>query len=420
MMGDRMMRLAIVFLTLATALVMTLTRPAQAQLFGQRFGGAPGNQPPAPAPNPTPPAATSEGEKTEDAMLFQSGEVLPAPLSPEEISGPTIALPAEPIDPYLLTRQAGPFMVMAHTFRGDHAAKHAQALAMELRREHQLPAYVFFLQLKPGGSNIRGVAPTTPRNASDVEITSEEAYRIVDEAAVLIGNFPSIADAKHAWTKIKKIHPRTLQGSKSAFFWRDGKGLKGALVTANPLLPSQDLYPGRPAHGGHHHAGGLPLHNGAVVDPEVLRSQFVKPVDPLVIRMNQDGPYSIFKCPAPYTLVVAEFSGWSSLNPDDPRFTKPGVFKKSPLQKAALEAEELADSLAKHPQVQALGVRPYIYHDRTSSRVTLGAYQTPNDPAANQVRQAALQVFVEERKDSTRPFLAPASDLLPVPRPDGN
>ena len=60
------------------------------------------------------------------ASTFRTRETLPEPAALDELGRPTIALPTGPIEPYLLQRQNGPFMVMAHTFRGPDAARYAQ------------------------------------------------------------------------------------------------------------------------------------------------------------------------------------------------------------------------------------------------------------------------------------------------------
>ena len=84
----------------------------------------------------------------------------------------------------------------------------------------------------------------------------------------------------------------------------------------------------------------------------------------------------------------------------------------------ALSNREAA-SFAAEEIVRALGVQPYVYHDRTSSKVMLGSYQAPNDPAAERVRQAALNVSLQVKKDgeTVLQYLAPAGNLTPVPRP---
>src|SRR5690606_36634722 len=147
-------------------------------------------------------------------------------------------------EPFLLTTDAGPFMVLVHTFRGEFAVKQAQALAMELRSAHRLPSYVYFLKLKPGNSNIRGIPPTAERAINQAYIGPPESERIIDEAAVHVGNCPTIDYADALRYQVKKLKPRTLADHHSIFPWRNGKGLDRAIITTNPLLPAQDLYPG--------------------------------------------------------------------------------------------------------------------------------------------------------------------------------
>ncbi|RUL85040.1 hypothetical protein [Tautonia sociabilis] len=386
-----------------------LTRP---------FAPVPSQQPtpPAPAPAPITSQATGGGDATEDGQVFQNGAVLPAPVDPGE-EGPPPNLPNEPLEPYLLTTDAGPFMVVVHTFRGDFAVRKAQALAIELRREYRLPAYVWFLKLKPGNSNIRGIPPTAERGVNAAYVGPPESDRVIDEAVVLVGNCPTIEDADELRSDVKKLKPRATADHHSIFPWRNGKGLERAFITTNPLLAAQDLYPGR---GTHSAAPALPA--GAVVDPEVLRSKFVPKVDPLVVRLNKGTPHSIYKCPAPYSLVVAEFTGRSALVGEDPsKIAFPKLFDDSPLRTAHEDAEKLAATLAKHEVVRSLGVQPYVYHDRTSSRVLLGGFQSPNDPRLEQVRQAAMTIEYETKREGDTVFrqhLAPAASAFPVPRPE--
>ena len=42
----------------------------------------------------------------------------------------------------------------------------------------------------------------------------------------------------------------------------------------------------------------------------------------------------------------------------------------------------MAEKLAKAPEIQRLGQPIYVYHDRTRSRVFIGSFNSPQDPAA--------------------------------------
>jgi hypothetical protein len=369
------------------------------------------------------PAAAKSAAAPKDSQVFRSGDVLPEPteMAPDAAAG-AAPLPAGPIDPFLIDVNAGPFMVLAHTFRGPDAVRQAQALVMELRGQHRLPAYIFYLKLKPGNSNIQGIPPTAPRYVGKPKVTAPEVNRVTDEAAVLVGHCKTIDDAEDLLKQVKKIQPTCLGGGQSMFHWRNGKGLSRAMITTNPLLPAQDLYPGGQQRIQHAGPGSPPppvtLQNGSVVDPDVLRSTFVPKADPLIKRMNQ-GPNSIFNCPGPYTMVVAEFSGRSSFDTKESIFRLPDGLKDSPLKTAHEDAEDFAEKLADDPKIQALGVRPYVYHDRTSSRVMLGGYNSQADPNAKRVYQGALGVSVQIKHngEKTSQYLAPSLNLIETPRP---
>ena len=91
-----------------------------------------------------------------------SGANVPELTPASDLKPPDSTCRDEPIEPYLLTKDAGPFMVMARVFRGPDAQRMAIALAKELRTEYGLPAYIFRKKEFPGGSMIRGTPPQRP------------------------------------------------------------------------------------------------------------------------------------------------------------------------------------------------------------------------------------------------------------------
>jgi hypothetical protein len=387
----------------------------------------------------TPPATTPPTPAADDGAsgprTVPNGTALPAPLAPDEVPQPTLALPTEPIGPYLLTRDAGPFMVNAHVFRGPDATRYAQALAIELRNEYRLPAYVFHLKFQPGRSHIRGVPPTAPEYVRAPHMTDPEASRSYDEAAVLVGHCKTIDESEKVLHQVKKIHPKCLDKIPSLLPWRKGQGLKSATLTTNPLVAAQNIYPGKE---------GVPA--GHAVDPFVLTSRFETPADGSVVTVNgrvvdrppstrpvdafikriNAGPRSIFHCPGPYTLQVAEFSGRTAFKAQGAMTRDDGALKQSPLLTAHEDAEELAAALAKSEELRRLGCQPYVYHDRTSSKVTVGSFPSPHDPRAETVRQAMAKLSVEVKKRDgglieisqkmAKVPLVPAATLMPVPR----
>jgi hypothetical protein len=340
----------------AMALVGTLAASlglGQTPLFAQAAGVTQSRTPPSPFGSTVGGAATAE-----DRSIPSGGDV--PPLTPaSELKPPEIDLPpGERIEDYLITKDAGPFMVLARVFRGQDAQRMAIALCKELRTEFGLPAYILRKKEYPGGSMIRGTPPTVPSQITGTNVKMPEKIRTFDEAAVLVGNEKTHADQERLWHEVKKLKPRCLEKMSSPFPWRTG--LSTALRTTNPFVPAQNLYP--------------------------------RAVDRLVVNMN-GGLRSIINCPGAFSLQVAEFSGRSafSLNPNAPaNYVLPGL-KTSPLRTAHEDAERMAEKLANSPEIRQTGQPIYVYHDRTTSKVFIGAFNSSQDPGAAALREYLVQ-----------------------------
>jgi hypothetical protein len=340
---------------------------AQTQGPAPASGGSPPRSPVASTGKADATAPTVAGRPARDPKLFPSATSLPDPTPAEELGKPTIALPNEPIEPWLLTKEHGPFMVLAKTFRGPESEKMALALAKELKFKHNLPAYILRSKDFPGKSNIRGVPPTADPLVTQANISSPEKYRTYDEAAVLVGNLKTEKDQVALLHQVKKIKPDCLNNMPHMFKWREG--LSTALRTTNPYVAAQYLYP-------HKH-------------------------DQLIVQMNK-GSHSVSHCPDRYTLQVAEFTGRSTFNEKDEQFLRLDFLKKSPLATAADDAERLAAKLAKDPDIQRLGQPIYVFHDRRASRVYVGSFNAPMDPSAVKVREELVKLAVP-LMDAKRP-----------------
>jgi len=350
----------------ALALLGTLAAcPAWAQT------GAPaptGPQPKSPFFSSGPADATQVPGTVGARRVYPDNSTLPEPTPADELKAPTMELPNDPIEPWLLKKENGPFMVLAKTFRGVDCDRMALALAKELRGKYGLPAYILRSKDFPGRSNIRQVPPTAEPGVSQPNVKIPEKYRTYDEAAVLVGNEKTEKDSALLLHQVKKIKPDCLNAMPSMFRWREG--LEKALRTTNPYVAAQYLYP--------------------------------RKSDRLVVQMNQTSR-SIANCPGRFSLQVAEFSGRSTFNDKDDRFQGILNLKRSPLATAGEDAEHLADRLSKDPDIRKLGQPIYVYHDRTASRVYIGSFNAPQDPTAVAVRESLLKLAVPilDRKRST-------------------
>src|SRR5689334_2504093 len=113
-------------------------------------------------PSPLPSGANGDEAQAPGAPKTYSATNLPGPTPDEEIKPPSIALPDDPLEPYLLTKANGPFMVLAKVFRGPDAEKMALVLCKELRQRYQLPAYILRSKEFPMKSYIRGTPVQAP------------------------------------------------------------------------------------------------------------------------------------------------------------------------------------------------------------------------------------------------------------------
>ena len=360
------------------ALAASLLLPAmeaQAQIFNR--GQAPKTDPatkPASNANSTAPNQIAPG-------VLPSNAELPPPTNPEDLK-PTMPLPTGPIEPYLLTKEQGPFMVLAHTFRGPEAPRQALALVLELREKYQLPAYILLPKKFPGRSMIRGVPPETPPFVTKDDVALPELLRTLDEAAVLVGNEKTTKDAFDLLHKVKKLKVVCLDGETQMWQFRKGKGLSRAIQTTNPFIPAEELFARQP--------------------------------DVMLVQINE-GPNNIRNCPGRYTLPVATFQGRSAFvdSKDTGSKLKALVAEKSPLATAADDAERLAAALTKDREIQKLGVQAYVYHDRTSSRVTIGSFNAPNDPNAKRVHDRLLEIASDlNNRRVSDTMIVPAGYLL--------
>jgi len=338
-------------------------------------------------PDPSQPTGWSIFGKT-DSKVLPAGAPVPTPTEFDNLKPATVALPDDPIEPYLLTKQNGPFMVMARTFRGPEAERYALALVKELRAVNHLPAYILRTKDFPHRSNIRNVPPTAPAYVNKSVVQQPEKTRSYDEAAVLVGDEKTLADSLALLHKVHLIKPKCLGGMPNIFGWREG--LASAQRTTNPYVPTQDLFPGRPVR------------------------------DRLVTQMN-GGQRSINNCPGRYSIIVAEFNGRSVYNPTqgDGRMLGKNWLSRGPLETAAEDAERVADVLAKDPEVRRTGYQPYIYHDRVSSKVMIGSFNDPNDPKASQLREVVYRnaIPMSERLHAGI-VIAPARTLTDLEDPD--
>ncbi len=241
---------------------------------------------------------------------------------------------------YKLAPEHGPWMIMVTSLWGsskeqlDRAVKAADDLVYELRKKG-IPAYVYTQD-----SQIERIATVDRQGRESRRIFAAQRGMV----GVLAGNYESVDDSKAQKTLkyVKNFQPQVL---KTAGYVGTASGqgpLAQAFLTRNPLLT-----------------------------PEEAAS---KTRDPLLVRLNGNQEYSLLQNKGKYTVVVASFYGNSTAKPREFDKFAARLSTHSTLDSAGLESWQLVKTMRQQ------NIEAYVYHDRFKSVVTVGAFNSPQDP----------------------------------------
>jgi hypothetical protein len=311
---------------------------------------------------------------------------------------------------YPINPQAGPYVIVAATYKGSDGNDLAHQLIHYLRTKQNLPAYFYNFadkqkaECKAAEENWKVQNPGVPFRH----------WYIEDQYAVLIGGFQDMESARDYMTKVLKnkekmpLPPLTLPGGKTAYdnaiyFERDKsnnfiKDINGNLIPKMaPISPF---------------AGSFVSRN-PVLPPE-------KKPDPFLKELNDGEDYSLLKCSSQWTMAVQSFGAGAvygsatkpqqeDSNPVTRAFTN--MWRGSDktdgkgLMGAALQAHELARLLRDELHFDA-----YVLHTRHFSIVTIGGYKGPTDPEMFRTRDQLAKLTVGK-------LLMPYFYPYEIPRP---
>lgn len=255
---------------------------------------------------------------------------------------------------YTLTKAHGPWMIMVASLadppperreEGMNAEEAANSLVFELR-QRGLPAYV--VQQSEMINSIDTIDRLGRHRQSNYKAQRERL-------CVIAGNYESIEDstAQETLEQLKNYTPKCWQGQASYHSTPGRPGpLSGAFFTVNPLLSPEEV------------------------------SQRKR--DPLLLRLNSGSQFSLFENPGRYSLIVASFYGRSQAAVGEDKlqrvidsFTSKDL---SLLDQAGEDAWQVASLLNNHPKLKQRGVTAWVLHERYRSIVTVGAFDSQNDP----------------------------------------
>lgn len=327
-------------------------------------------------------------------------------------ASPASAIEAVRGKEYKLTAKHGPWMIMVASFRdvkdeerkekGLSAADAAAELVYELR-SNGIPAYTY-----AQAGKVEKIDTVDRLNRPDQRIYAAQR----DMICVLAGNYElSSSDltnsnkltsrlaekddkiAEDTLRYIKAYFPKFMKDEKSGAIFRLTPGrkgpLSGAFLTINPLLDPHDV--------------------------------IQRKADPEVLALNSGIDNALVSLKKPYTVKVATFSGRSvtpvgtskfASNPEkfDEKLAKPSDTDSYDLNRAGEDAAQLARAL------RARNIEAYVYHDRFQSIVTVGGFDSPEDP---QIRKIATQLGAKPGTDPLTGKEGLVAEVLTLPLADG-
>jgi hypothetical protein len=312
-------------------------------------------------------------------LALAVGTASAAAAPPWEALLPFKKVEADPKNSYQLTRDHGPWLILAATFSGDNAQRQAHELVLELRSRFKLKAYTHE-QTYDFTQPVAGMGFDEFGNPKQMRYNTASRYNTV---AVLVGDFPSVEDpslektletVKHARPNCLNLENRPNSSQRYAILKaayrhltpdpeKKKRGPMGsAFASRNPLLPEEYFV-----------AGGL---------------------DQFVVDMNKNLELSLLKCEKPYTVQVATFRGQGTMNLQQ----MAAMEVSDDLDEAADKAHKLAVALRKQ------GVEAYEFHDRHESIVTIGGFDSIGQPRPDnktELHPGILQIMQTYGADRT-------------------
>ena len=329
---------------------------------------------------------------------------------------------ADPNKDYPVIPQAGEWMVLVSYYTGPEAESLARQMAYKIRAEHKLPAYIFVYidqerkRQKEELDRANKMALELMRESGeDPEHIRFKTIRVEAQYGVLIGGWANVETANVAVKAIRGIKDPPKLVSVTGREPYDSVTQAVLDKKGKPVLDAN----GHPQYERH---WVNPFTTAIVTrNPSLPPQRATQKADPVLKQFNAGEEYSLLKCPKPYTMVVKEYSGASEIQDvrdkkDDGFLSAIGLGGNHPgdaLDAAALQAHYLAKTLTE------LKFEAYVLHTRTNSAVTVGGFDSLNDPRMQRVAQDLAQLRESMiRKSNTDPLqLYPRPLAIEIPRP---
>ncbi|MEM8669626.1 MAG: hypothetical protein AAGG48_19015 [Planctomycetota bacterium] len=261
------------------------------------------------------------------------------------------ATEADPNKMYELSEEDGPWMILASTFVGQGAKQRAQRLALEIRREMNMPAFIY-----QENFDFTGTIDRDPRTSKATRYANRYRY---EAYAVLVGEYDSV---EHPGIEddLKRVRTTTPD------VYRDPNAVAAETDRSNPVTTLKSITTN--IFSGRKDKPSGPMGQAFVTRNPLLPEEYFQPpkVDSFVHEMNDGLQYSLLECDGNYTVVVKTFEGLGAIV--DGKANKKFSPSEKRMNDYLIKAEKMTVALRKQ------GVEAYQFHDRYRSIVTVGSF----------------------------------------------
>jgi hypothetical protein len=370
-------------------------------------------------------ATTTSGTKNQ---VLPSGFVLPDPRRKEPLAPvPSSIDEAAPPHPWAVKPEHGGWMILVKSYTGSESRKLAERLATDIRQTHKVAAYLFerngeerraererlealrkaeIERNKPFREVMKQAQKEAELNGSKFidetpTIKIPRPYHETPEQwAVLIGGFDSMEAARKALDTVKKLpapkdvtllDSAMIGGEEKSNARENGTEWKSAVNYLNP------------------YACAMVVPNPA---SSKLRHQEKTKLEPFVVELNRGLENSLLTAKKPWTLLVKSYStpmrveGRGGNGSVFDKKISPGSSGADILRATAAEAELLTKAL-RNPAHKPRPYEAFVLHHRTGSIVTIGEFDSPDDPELLRVLEELKSLTYTPLTQEQKPELGP-------------
>jgi hypothetical protein len=325
---------------------------------------------------------------------------------------------ADLVKEFLVTPQAGAWMICLASYSGPEAAKMARDFVLVLRDpkgSYKMNAYVFNRGAEERKKEQQRVEQVKQQALEKYKLMGMEPpprmrvpriRSIEDQYAVLVGSFKDMPSARRQLDGVRKLPlPDPAKVKMDSAYIIDPKSNKGESAWINPFL-SAFVVPNPTA------------------PPPAAGNNIAW--DPFLRDLNANESYSLLKSPRAITLLVKQYQGAALVQPQTSAGGsiggKIGTGKDATvgatLDRAGQSAHNLAEEMRRKLGLDKMGLEPYVLHTRYYSMVTVGSFEEKDTERIHRAQETWARMVAQMNPQlQAQVQWLPQALPLRVPRP---